>query len=108
VFATTLGVGLIFGFEPPLIAFTLSRAGSSSFAIGAVTAMSLVAVIVIGPYTPSSLRDWVSKRSIVTGIGIAVLILLLMRFGPVLRCGCCSGSERLCARADVDCERDIG
>jgi MFS family permease len=82
VLSTTLGVGLIFGFEPPLIAFTLSRAGSSSFAIGAVTAMSLVAVIVIGPLYPIVIARLGLKRSILTGISIGVLILLLMPVWP--------------------------
>src|SRR6202046_1814578 len=52
VFASCLGVGLIFGFQPPLIALTLSRLGYSSFAIGAVTAASLIAVILCGPWYP--------------------------------------------------------
>ena len=46
VFSSCLGVGLIFGFQPPLIALILSRSGYSGSAIGAVTAASLVAVIV--------------------------------------------------------------
>jgi hypothetical protein len=50
VFSSTLGVGLIFGFQPPLIALVLSRGGSSSFAVGAVTAASLIAVILLGPF----------------------------------------------------------
>src|ERR1019366_5018065 len=52
VFSSSLGVGLIFGFHPPLIALVLSRGGSSNFAIGAVTAASLIAVILLGPLYP--------------------------------------------------------
>ena len=47
VLSTSLGVGLIFGFQPPLIALVLSRAGSSSFGVGAVIAASLIAVILL-------------------------------------------------------------
>ena len=36
VFCATMGVGLIFGFQPPLLALVLSRQGESSFAIGAL------------------------------------------------------------------------
>ena len=34
VLSATLGVGLIFGVQPPLIALVLGRDGASSFAIG--------------------------------------------------------------------------
>ena len=49
VFATTFGVGLVFGFQPPLMAFVLERGGASSFEIGAVTSASAIAVIACGP-----------------------------------------------------------
>jgi len=39
-----------------LIALVLSRAGSSSFAVGAVTAASLIAVILLGPFYPAATR----------------------------------------------------
>jgi MFS family permease len=68
VLASTLGVGLIFGLQPPLIALVLARSGSSNFAIGAVTAASLMAVIVLGPVYP--------------GVGGAAAILLLMPSWP--------------------------
>jgi MFS family permease len=78
VFSSSLGVGLIFGFQPPLIALVLSRAGSSSFAIGAVTASSLIAVILFGPIYPYAIGRLGLKRSVIAGLGCAVLILLLM------------------------------
>jgi MFS family permease len=78
VFSSSLGVGLIFGFQPPLIALTLSRLGYSSFAIGAVTAASLVAVILCGPLYPRIIVRFGLKRCIVGGILIAAFILLLM------------------------------
>jgi MFS family permease len=82
VFSSCLGVGLIFGFQPPLIALTLSRLGYSSFAIGAVTAASLIAVILCGPLYPGAIVRLGLKRSIVAGIAFASVILLLMPLWP--------------------------
>ncbi|MGB6353728.1 MAG: MFS transporter [Steroidobacteraceae bacterium] len=82
VFSSSLGVGLIFGFQPPLIALTLSRLGYSSFAIGAVTAASLIAVILCGPLYPRVIARLGLKRCIVGGIVFAACILLLMPLWP--------------------------
>src|SRR5271168_3063761 len=82
VFSSCLGVGLIFGFQPPLIALTLSRLGYSSFAIGAVTAASLIAVIVCGPFYPRCIVRLGLKRCIVAGILCAAALLLLMPLYP--------------------------
>src|SRR6202166_1960611 len=82
VFSSCLGVGLIFGFQPPLIALTLSRLGYSIFAIGAVTAASLIAVIVCGPFYPRAIVRLGLKRCIVSGIIFAAGILLLMPLWP--------------------------
>ena len=82
VFSSSLGVGLIFGFQPPLIALTLSRLGYSSFAIGAVTAASLIAVILCGPFYPRVIMRLGLKRCIVFGIVFAAVILLLMPLRP--------------------------
>src|SRR5258708_19538459 len=82
VFSSCLGVGLIFGFEPPLIALALSRLGYSSFAIGAVTAASLIAVIVCGPFYPRAIVRLGLKRCVVSGIVFAAGILLLMPLWP--------------------------
>ena len=84
VFSSSLGVGLIFGFQPPLIALTLSRLGYSSSAIGMVTAMSLIAVILCGPLYPRAIVRFGLKRCIVAGIVIAAAILLLMPAWPAL------------------------
>ncbi len=78
VFSGTLGVGLIFGFQPPLIALTLARLGASNFVIGAVTAASLIAVIMAGPFYPRVIARLGCKRSIVFGIAFASIILPLM------------------------------
>jgi MFS family permease len=82
VFSSCLGVGLIFGFQPPLIALTLSRLGYSSFAIGAVTSASLIAVILCGPLYPRAIVRLGLKRCIVSGIVFAAGILLLMPLWP--------------------------
>ena len=82
VFSSCPGVGLIFGFQPPLIALALSRLGYSSFAIGAVTAASLIAVIVCGPFYPRAIVRLGLKRCIVSGIVFAAGILLLMPLWP--------------------------
>ncbi|HLW25706.1 MAG TPA: MFS transporter [Steroidobacteraceae bacterium] len=78
IFSSSLGVGLIFGFQPPLIALTLSRAGASSFVVGAVTSASLVAVILLGPVYPRVIARFGLRGCIVLGVGVGALILLLM------------------------------
>ena len=78
VLSSSLGVGLTFGFQPPLIALVLSRAGSSSLAIGAVTSASLIAVILSGPLYPLVIARLGLRRSVIAGIGCGALILTLM------------------------------
>jgi MFS family permease len=78
VLSSSLGVGLTFGFQPPLIALVLERAGSSSFAIGAVTSASLIAVIALGPVYPLVIARLGLRRSVMLGIGCGALILSLM------------------------------
>lgn len=82
VFASTLGVGLIFGFQPPLIALVLSREGVSNSSIGAVTASSLIAVILLGPWYPRAIARWGLKACILAGLCGAALLLLLMPAWP--------------------------
>ena len=108
VFSSSLGVGLIFGFQPPLIALTLSRAGASSFAIGAVTSASLIAVILLGPWYPRVIARLGLKRCIVAGVCIAAVILLFMPVWPGVPSWLLLAiHERLCARADLDRQRDL-
>jgi MFS family permease len=78
VLSSSLGVGLTFGFQPPLIALVLSRAGNSSTAIGAVTAASLIAIILLGPVYPHVIARLGLKQSVVAGIVCAAFILLCM------------------------------
>jgi len=78
VFSTSLGVGLIFGFEPPLIAMVLHRAGDSSATVGTVIAVSLVAVTLMGPLYPRVIARLGLWRSIVGGILCGGVILLVM------------------------------
>jgi len=82
VFSSSLGVGLIFGFQPPLIALVLNRGGSSSFAVGAVTAASLIAVILLGPFYPAAISRLGLKACIVAGVWCAALVLILMPLWP--------------------------
>jgi len=78
VFSTSLGVGLIFGFEPPLIAIVLHRAGHSAATVGTVIAVSLVAVTVVGPIYPRVIAHIGLQRSVVGGITVGAVLLLLM------------------------------
>jgi MFS family permease len=84
VLSSSLGVGLIFGFQPPLIALVLSRGGSSSFAIGAVTAASLIAVILLGPFYPLAIARLGLRACVVTGVLCAAVILLVMPAAPTV------------------------
>jgi MFS family permease len=78
VLSSSLGVGLIFGFQPPLIALVLSRAGSSAAIVGAVTATTLVAVILCGPLYPRLIEMLGLKSSVMGGIAVGALILACM------------------------------
>ena len=80
VFSATLGVGLIFGFQPPLLAFVLTRQGVSGFAIGAVASVGTIAVIALSPLYPRLITRFGPRRAIIVGIGIAVVSLLVMPF----------------------------
>jgi MFS family permease len=82
VLSATLGVGLIFGFQPPLIALVLARNGSSSFAIGAVTAATLIAVVLLGPFYPFAIARIGLRGCVLAGVGGAALVLLLMPVSP--------------------------
>lgn len=78
ILSSSLGVGLIFGFQPPLIAMALSRAGSSALVIGAVTSASLVAVILCGPLYPRLIGRLGLKRSVTAGIATGAVVLAFM------------------------------
>jgi len=78
VFISDLGVGLLFGFQPPLIALILERQGTSSFAIGAVTSASTIAIIVLGPLYPRLISVLGLRWSVVGGIGLAMAMLMIM------------------------------
>lgn len=80
LFSASLGVGLIFGFQPPLIALSLIRNGTSGFLIGVVTAMSLVAIILLGPAYPTLIARWGLKGSMVAGLSLAAAAMLAMPF----------------------------
>jgi MFS family permease len=78
VLCATIGVGLIFGFQPPLMAIVLTRAGASSFEVGAVTSVSTIAVIVFGAFYPAIVERFGPRQAIILGSSVAVLVLLVM------------------------------
>jgi MFS family permease len=78
VLISDFGVGILFGFQPPLIAFLLERAGHSNFMIGMVVSIGTLAVILLGPLYPSMLTRIGMRRSLVGGILLAVLLILAM------------------------------
>ncbi|HEY0766558.1 MAG TPA: MFS transporter [Steroidobacteraceae bacterium] len=78
VFSASFGVGLIFGFQPPLMALVLQRGGASSFEIGAVTSISTVAVMLCAPLYPGAITRLGLRRAIILGIGISTAVLFVM------------------------------
>ena len=101
VFSASFGVGLIFGFQPPLMALVLERGGASSFEIGAVTSISTVAVMLCGPLYPGAIRRLGLRAAIILGILVSTAMLFVMPWLPgfqgwlVLRfvTGCALGLE---------------
>ena len=82
VLSASFGVGLIFGFQPPLLALVLERQGATSFEIGAVTSISTVAVMACGSLYPPAIRRLGLRRAVILGIGISTLVLLIMPLLP--------------------------
>jgi MFS family permease len=82
ILATTFGVGVIFGFQPPLLAFILERSGASATEIGLVNGVATVAVILCGPLYPAVIARLGLKRAVVTGIVLAMIIQELMPILP--------------------------
>jgi MFS family permease len=78
VFSASFGVGLIFGFQPPLMALVLQRGGASSFEIGAVTSISTVAVMLCAPLYPGAITRLGLRFAIILGIVVSTATLLLM------------------------------
>lgn len=82
LFSSSLGVGVIFGFQPPLIALVLSRMGASSFSIGAVSAVGLIAVMLFGPVYPRVIGRLGLKGSVIAGVLAGAVLLLSMGVRP--------------------------
>jgi MFS family permease len=82
VFSASFGVGLIIGFQPPLMALVLERAGASSFEIGAVTSISTVAVMLCGPFYPRLIARLGLRRAVILGIAVSTAMLLVMPLLP--------------------------
>src|SRR6516225_9262031 len=85
VLSASFGVGLIFGFQPPLMALVLQRGGASSFEIGAVTSISTVAVMLCGPLYPGAIRRLGLRRAVILGIAVSTVVLLVMPLLPGFR-----------------------
>lgn len=78
VLSASFGVGLIFGFQPPLMALVLERGGVSSFEIGAVTSISTLAVMLCGPLYPAAIARLGLRLAVMLGIMISTAALLVM------------------------------
>lgn len=78
VYASTYGVSLVFGYQPPLVAFRLERAGASAFDIGAVTAATTLAVMLCGPLYPRLIARLGLRRACALGTLGCSLVLLAM------------------------------
>src|SRR5215469_16278660 len=85
VLSSSFGVGLIFGFQPPLMALVLERGGASSFEIGAVTSVSTLAVILCGPFYPRAIAHRGLRAAIILGVGISTAMMLVMPWLPGFR-----------------------
>src|ERR1700758_1528728 len=85
VFSASFGVGLIFGFQPPLMALVLERGGASSFEIGAVTGISTVAVMLCGPLYPAAIRRLGLRPAVILGIAVSTVVLFAMPLLPGLQ-----------------------
>jgi MFS family permease len=84
VLAASFGVGLIFGFQPPLMALVLERDAASSLEIGAVTSISTVAVMLCAPLYPAAIARLGLRAAVVIGIIASSAILALMPLLPGL------------------------
>ncbi|MBV8405403.1 MAG: MFS transporter [Gammaproteobacteria bacterium] len=82
VFSASFGVGLVIGFQPPLIAFVLERGGASSVEIGAVNSISTLAVILCGPFFPGAIRRLGLRRATALGMLVSMAMLLVMPLVP--------------------------
>ena len=84
VLSASFGVGLIFGFQPPLMSLVLERSAASSLEIGAVTSISTVAVMLCAPLYPAAIARLGLRVAVIAGIAASTLILALMPLLPGL------------------------
>ena len=78
VLVSDLGVGLLFGFQPPLVAFVLERSGTSGFGIGLVNSIGTLAIIALGPVYPVIMKRLGMRASLVGGLLLAIALLVTM------------------------------
>ena len=84
VLSASFGVGLIFGFQPPLIALVLERDEASSLEIGAVTSISTVAVMLCAPLYPTAIARLGLRAAVIIPIALSTAILAVMPLLPGL------------------------
>src|SRR5690242_6249306 len=84
VLSASFGVGLIFGFQPPLMALVLERSAASSLQIGAVTSISTVAVMLCAPLYPTVIARLGLRAAVIVGIAASTAILAVMPLLPGL------------------------
>lgn len=82
VLSTSLGIGVMFGFQPPLLALMLARQGASASTVGIVTAAGTLAVLLLGPFYPGMIRRMGLRRAVLSGVGCALVLLLAMPIEP--------------------------
>jgi len=82
VLSSSLGIGIMFGFQPPLLALLLARQGASASTVGIVTAGGTLAVLLLGPVYPGMIRRIGLRASVLGGIACAIAILIIMPFAP--------------------------
>lgn len=84
VLSASFGVGLIFGFQPPLMALVLERNAASSLEIGAVTSISTLAVMLCAPLYPAAIARLGLRAAVIIPIAASTAILALMPLLPGL------------------------
>jgi len=85
VYCVSFGVGLIIGFQPPLMALVLQRAGASGFEIGAVAGISTVAVMLCAPLYPRAIKRLGLRSATLLGTAISTAVLPVMPLFPSLQ-----------------------
>lgn len=116
VFCVSFGVGLIIGFQPPLMALVLQREGASGFEIGAVASISTVAVMLCAPLYPRAITRLGLRSATLLGTAISTAVLPVMPLFPSLQgwlvlrfvTGCALGLEWIASETWLNTRRRSG